>query len=44
MKKIVGALLVLVALLFVAPVIESGSSTQLFQAIGTADGGDGSGP
>ena len=46
MKKVVGALLVLVALLFAAPVIESGtsSSTELFQAIGTADGGDGSGP
>ena len=44
MKKLVGALLVLVALLFAAPVIESGSSTRWFQAIGAADGGDGGGP
>ena len=43
MKKIVGTLLTLVALLLAAPVIESGTSgsTQWFQAIGTADGGGG---
>ena len=46
MKKVIGALLTLAALLFVAPVIESGTSgsTQWFQAIGTADGGAGGGP
>jgi hypothetical protein len=45
MTKLVGAILTLVALLLAAPVIESGTlgTTQLFQAIGTADGGDGSG-
>ena len=43
MTKLIGALLTLVALLLVAPVIESGTSgsTQWFQAIGTADGGAG---
>jgi len=46
MTKILGALVALVVLLFAAPVIESGTtgSTQWFQAIGTADGGDGGGP
>jgi hypothetical protein len=46
MTKFVGALLALAALLFAAPVIESGTSgsTQWFQAIGTADGGAGGGP
>lgn len=46
MIKIVGMLLTLAALLFAAPVIESGTSgsTQWFQAIGTADGGGGGGP
>ena len=46
MTKLVGALLTLAALLLAAPVIESGTSdsTQWFQAIGTADGGDGGGP
>ena len=46
MTKLVGALLTLMALLLAAPVIESGTSgsTQWFQAIGTADGGDGGGP
>jgi hypothetical protein len=43
MRKILGALLILTAFLFAAPVIESGTSgsTQVFQAIGTADGGGG---
>lgn len=43
MKKIVAIVLVLVSLLFVAPLIESGtsSSTQIFQAVGTAEGGGG---
>jgi hypothetical protein len=43
MTKLFCALLALVALLFAAPVIESGTSgsTQWFQAIGTADGGGG---
>jgi hypothetical protein len=46
MRKIFGTLLVLAALLFAAPVLESGTSgsTQWFQAIGTADGGGGGGP
>jgi len=45
MTKLVAAALLLASFLFVAPVIESGtsSSSQLFQAIGTADGGDGGG-
>jgi hypothetical protein len=40
---VVGAILTLVALLLAAGIIESGISetTQLFQAIGTADGGGG---
>lgn len=43
MRKILAAALILAAFLFVAPVLESGTSgsTQLFQAIGTADGGGG---
>ena len=43
MRKILAAVLILASFLFVAPVLESGTSgsTQLFQAIGTADGGGG---
>ena len=43
MAKLWAALLIVASLLMLAPVIESGtsSSTQLFQAIGTADGGGG---
>ncbi len=43
MRKLLGALLVLSALLFAAPILESATSgsTQVFQAIGTADGGGG---
>jgi hypothetical protein len=43
MLKIWAALLLIVSFLLVAPVVESGTSsyTQLFQAIGTADGGGG---
>ena len=43
MTRIWAGLLVLASFLLVAPVIESGTSesTQMFQAIGTADGGDG---
>ena len=43
MTKVFGIVLALAALLFAAPVIESGTSgsTQWFQAIGTADGGGG---
>jgi hypothetical protein len=45
MKTALGAVLTLVALLLAAGIIESGvsESTQLFQAIGTADGGGGGG-
>jgi len=41
MTKIWAALLMLVSMLLAAPVIESGTtgSTQVFQAIGTAEGG-----
>ena len=41
MAKLLAVLAVLASFLLVAPVIESGtsSSTQVFQAIGTADGG-----
>ena len=41
MTKIWAALLIVASLLLAAPVIESGTSgsTQIFQAIGTADGG-----
>ena len=43
MSKIVAVLLILGSFLFVAPILKSGTSgsTQLFQAIGTADGGGG---
>ena len=43
MTRIWAVVLVLAAFLLVAPVIESGTSesTQVFQAVGTADGGDG---
>ena len=40
MTKLAAALLILASFLLAAPVIESGTlDTQLFQAIGTADGG-----
>jgi hypothetical protein len=41
MKIVWAALAVIASFLLVAPVIESGTteSTQVFQAIGTADGG-----
>ncbi len=41
MAKLMAVLLVLASFLLVAPVIESGTtgSTQVFQAIGTAEGG-----
>ncbi len=41
MKRALAIVLALVSLLFVAPLIESGSSssTQVFQAIGNAEGG-----
>lgn len=41
MKKLLAVLLVLASALLVAPVIESGtsSSTQVFQAVGNAEGG-----
>jgi hypothetical protein len=41
MAKLWAILAVIVSFLLVAPVIESGTSgsSQLFQAIGTADGG-----
>ncbi|HSF04782.1 MAG TPA: hypothetical protein VLG10_03250 [Methylomirabilota bacterium] len=39
MAKFGAALLVLASFLLAAPVIESSSSTQFFQAIGTADSG-----
>jgi len=41
MKKALAIVLTLAALLFVAPLIESGtsSSTQVFQSIGNAEGG-----
>lgn len=43
MAKIAAALLIVVSFLMLAPVIESGTSgsTQVFQAIGTAEGGGG---
>ena len=45
MRILLGALAILAAFLFAAPVIESGTigSTQVFQAVGTADGGGGGG-
>ena len=41
MGKVLAALLVLASFLLAAPIIESGTSgtTQVFQAIGTAEGG-----
>jgi hypothetical protein len=41
MTKLWAALVIMAAVLLAAPVIESGTfgTTQLFQAIGTADGG-----
>jgi hypothetical protein len=43
MIKVLTLVAALASFLFVAPVIESGTSgsTQIFQAIGTADGGAG---
>ena len=43
MIKVLALAVALASFLFVAPVIESGTSgsTQIFQAIGTADGGAG---
>ena len=43
MTKVLALALVLVSLILVAPVIESGTSgsSQLFVAIGNADGGGG---
>ena len=42
MAKVWAAFLILTAMLFAAPVIESATSgSQVFQAIGTADGGGG---
>jgi len=43
MTKLIAATLALASLLLVAPVIESGTtgSTQLFVAIGNAEGGGG---
>ena len=43
MAKVWAALLIVASMLLAAPVIESAtsSSTQVFQAIGTADGGGG---
>jgi hypothetical protein len=43
MTKILTAALLLASFLFALPVIESGTSgsTQLFQAVGTADSGGG---
>ena len=45
MSKVLAALLVLASFLLAAPIIESGTSgtTQVFQAIGTAEGGGGAG-
>jgi len=41
MKKVLAIVLAVVSLLLVAPLIESGtsSSTQVFRAVGNADGG-----
>ena len=43
MAKLMAVLVVLASFLLVAPLIESGTSgsTQVFQAIGNADGGGG---
>ncbi len=45
MAKLIAAVMLVASFLLVAPVLESGTSgsTQLFQAIGTADGGGGGG-
>ncbi|MBI4637648.1 MAG: hypothetical protein HY727_15010 [Candidatus Rokubacteria bacterium] len=45
MAKVWALLLIVVSFLLVAPVIESGTSgsTQVFQAVGTADAGGGGG-
>ncbi len=45
MAKVVATLLLVASFLLIAPVIESGTAgyTQVFQAIGTADGGGGGG-
>ncbi len=41
MTRIAAALLIVMSLLMLAPIIESGTSesTQFFQAVGNADGG-----
>jgi len=41
MAKVLAVLFIIASFLLVAPVIESGTtgSSQLFQAVGTADGG-----
>jgi hypothetical protein len=41
MARIAAALLIVMSLLMLAPIIESGTSesTQFFQAVGNADGG-----
>jgi hypothetical protein len=41
MAKVWAVLMIIASFLLVAPVIESGTtgSTQVFQAVGTADGG-----
>jgi len=43
MSKIVAAVLIFASFLFVAPILESGTSgtTQYFAAIGNAEGGGG---
>jgi len=41
MTKLIAVTLALASLLLIAPVIESGGSTQLFVAVGNADGGGG---
>lgn len=45
MAKLLAAFIIVASFLLAAPVIESGtsSSSQIFQAIGTADGGAGGG-
>lgn len=45
MFKLLAAFVIVASFLLAAPVIESGTSgsTQLFQAIGTAEGGGGGG-
>lgn len=45
MIKTIAAVFMVASFLFAAPVLESATSgsTQIFQAIGTADGGDGGG-